>query len=649
MKKLISLSVIISLSALSLFASDRPSQPNVILILADDLGYQDLNCFDLDDEKIYETPFLDSLAKKGVMFTQAYSPAPTCAPSRSAIMSGLHPARTNLVHVSGGGVPVPISKRNLNISPYYTGRSSTSENTLAKTLRNNGYITGHVGKWHMGDHAEMLAFKYGFDYTFNDVGVTKSMGDRNANFATTSPDDPYQLDENGYPKDQTNLNAIEFLNIATKSDKAFFLYYATFLVHAPIHSRSEALLKKYCDKLNMPYPLKPEDLYGKDTRGQKNPYYCAMIEMLDYYCANLYKYLQETDDPRWKGHKLHENTYIIFSSDNGGMEGLSAERFTDNFPLQRGKISAMEGGIRVPLFVVGKDIPTNTKSDVLVNGLDLYPTIMSLTNSKIPENKRFDGIDLSNLLRQNPSDASLVKDKDGKIRDTMLWHFPIGVAQESAIRIGDYKLVKNYYQTPELELFKLYDSDKKENADIGEAKNLADEMPEKTKQMHAKLMQMLGDFDAKLPHKNPYTTEKVEGKDTVMSVVSHELNGNTAEFVVKENGAKLARADLLYKLDNCAYEENWKCIHNLEVKDGKIAIELPENTTHYFLNLVDENDFLVTYPSYWQGKATKAGEKDFNETALKTPKAKEITKLKKRLTRPKNAITIENYKEFENK
>ena len=138
-----------------------------------------------------------------------------------------------------------------------------------------------------------------------------------------------------------------------------------------------------------------------------------MVEQLDYYVGRLFHYLENTDDPRWPGHKLIENTYIIFSSDNGGMEGHPGEIITDNFPLDRGKISAMEGGTRVPLIIAGPDVPQGVQSDVMVNGLDFYPTILALTGTDKPAGKQFDGLDISSLLLRDPTDASLIRTADG--------------------------------------------------------------------------------------------------------------------------------------------------------------------------------------------------------------------------------------------
>ena len=223
-------------------------------------------------------------------------------------------------------------------------------------------------------------------------------------------------------------------------DRPFFLYYCTFLVHSPIHTRSRPLLDKYIKKLGVELPENPEEwLQG----GQTNPFYCAMVEQLDYYLGQMFDYLAQTEDPRWPGHKLIENTYIILTSDNGGMEGMQEHIFTDNSPLDEGKIHLQEGGVRVPLIITGPGIEPGSQSEVMVNGLDFYPTLLSLTGAPKPAGQPFDGCDLSDLLLKDPTDPTLVREETGKVR-TMIWHFPSSVWMESSIRIGDYKLMRNY-------------------------------------------------------------------------------------------------------------------------------------------------------------------------------------------------------------
>ena len=600
MKYSLSLSLLF-IFAFAGFSNERPAKPNVVLILTDDLGWQDVKCYDIDEPSPMETPNIDSLAKQGVKFWQAYSPAPTCAPSRCAIMSGNHPARAQKTHVVGGAPPTPNHKYGWTMmAPWYSGRMPENETTLARVLQSNGYVTGHSGKWHMAiDHkAFPQPEDQGFDWTRSSRGARSGMPSRVSGFATIQKEDPFRLDENGYPYHQTSEDALTFLR--ENHQKPFFLYYATWLVHTPIHTRSEQLLEKYCKKLGVE---KPNDQEGWTMKGQTNPFYCAMVEELDYYMGKVFDYLKGTEDPRWPGHKLIENTYIIFTSDNGGMEGHPGEVITDNYPLDKGKISAMEGGTRVPLIITGPGIPKGVESDVMVNGLDFYPTLLTLTGTKRPKDKGLDGCDLSDLLLKNPTNSSLVKNKDGKPRDTMVWHFPHSVALESTIRMGGYKLVRNYNhrfdeRTTELELYQLYKTEngKQVRVDIEEANNLASQHPQLSKELNERLSSILNEMDASYPYYNPQARRVGAEKNLIPKVISHEIHNETVTFSVREQGAKIVRADLIYTNNGGKKYEEWYRIKGKEKIKGTISFNLPEGSTHYYLNLIDENNFLVSYP-----------------------------------------------------
>ena len=257
--------------------NERPARPNVVLLLTDDLGWQDVKCYDIDEPSPMETPNIDALAKKGVMFWQAYSPAPTCAPTRCAIMSGNHPARAQKTHVVGGAPPAPYNLASFRMMPpWYSGRMPENELTLARVMQQHGYVTGHSGKWHMAinHNAFPQPEDQGFAWTRSSRGARNRMQPhRLKGFATRSSDDPYRLDKNGFPFHQNSEDALTF--VSETKDKPFFLYYATWLVHTPVHTRSRALLDKYCKKLGVTLPDNPEHWAGK---GQTNPFYCAMVE-----------------------------------------------------------------------------------------------------------------------------------------------------------------------------------------------------------------------------------------------------------------------------------------------------------------------------------------------------------------------------------
>ena len=574
-------------------ATERPNKPNVVLILTDDLGWQDVHCYDIDKPSPMETPNIDRLASQGVMFWQAYSPAPVCAPSRAAILSGLHPARGGMTSVAGGFPPRPRSRSAPQVAPFYLARMPMKRFTLAEALKKSGYRTGHCGKWHISkNHYDYpQPYQHGFDSSVHDRGVQVPMKpDRLTGFATTKPQDPYQLDANGFPFDTPQQAALEF--IQTNKEEPFFLYYATWLVHAPIVMRSESLLRKYEAKLGV--TLTPEHATTWRTPGQTNPFYCAMVEQLDYYVGQIIHSLETTGDPRWPGHKLIENTYVFFTSDNGGMEGNRDEIYTDNLPLDRGKISLKEGGTRVPLVITGPDIPPSVQSDVMVNGLDLYPTILALTKSTAPKDKIFDGCDLSRLLRHDPSDSELVRTQSGSVRDTMFWHFPHS-ENSSSIRKGDYKLFRQYQpRSPESSksLYKLYTTDHTMSRDdIEEAKDLSRMLPAKTAALNTELSQAIKQMGGREPYFNP-TASGLPKSDRAPHILGHEQAGNMLVVSYRKNGADVTYADLIYTPNE---GREW-LLASGKVLSDEIVYKLPSGTTHYYINLIDENNFLTIYP-----------------------------------------------------
>ena len=571
----------------------RPKKPNVVLILTDDLGWQDVHCYDIDEPSPMETPNIDRLASQGVMFWQAYSPAPVCAPSRAAILSGLHPARGGMTSVAGGFPPRPRNRNALQISPFYLARMPMERFTLAEALKQSGYRTGHCGKWHISkNHYDYpQPYQHGFDSSVHNRGVQVPMKpNRLSGFATTKPQDPYRLDDNGFPFDVPQQAALDFLQ--TNKEEPFFLYYATWLVHAPIVMRSEALLRKYEAKLGV--TLTPEHATTWKTPGQTNPFYCAMVEQLDYYVGQVMHSLETTDDPRWPGHKLMDNTYVLFTSDNGGMEGGRNEIYTDNLPLDRGKISLKEGGTRVPLVITGPGIPRAVQTDVMVNGLDLYPTILTLTNSTAPEDKIFDGCDLSPLLKQDPSDPKLVRTQSGSVRDTMFWHFP-HAENSSSIRKGDYKLFRHYQpqsSEPSKSLYKLYTTDHTvSRGDIEEAKDLSEILPEKTAALNTELSQAIQDMGGREPYFNA-TASSLPKSNQAPQVIGHKHVNNMVVVTYQQKGADIAHADLIYTPND---GREW-LLTSGTLSPDTATFKLPAGITHYFINLIDENNFLTIYP-----------------------------------------------------
>jgi arylsulfatase A-like enzyme len=602
--------------------SDRPAKPNVLLMLVDDLGWQDVVSYDVDEPSPYETPNIDKLANSGVLFTNGYSPSPVCSPSRCAIMSGKHPARTMSTTVASGKPPTPLHHQNSFISPWCRGGMDTKNVTIAEALKSNGYKTGHVGKWHIAvnHYAFPQPTDEGFDFTSHIPrnsqarGVQNGMPNRLEGFASKKEKDPYRLDENGYPRDHVTEEALRFLS-ENKNDP-MFLYYASWLVHTPIQTRSKKLLEKYCKKLGVEYPKDPK---GWTLEGQTNPYYCAMVETLDYYVGKLIRYLEETEDPRWPGHKLVENTYVIFSSDNGGMEGYSNIVFTDNYPLDEGKIHVREGGIRVPFLISGPKIASGVKSAVVVNGLDFYPTILGWTGTLNSANQTLDGSDLGALLEKDPTDANKVVDvRTNKPRKSMFWHFPNGYCQQSAHLKNGYKLIYNHpYERQRVELYQLYDASGK-RLDWEEAKDLSKQRPEIAKSMKQELLAFLKNMNAGMTNYNPSCTKiKMPGAGKFVSIIDQQRTNRRVRLRYRENGAKLVTARVIYSFNGDSQDSEWfplkaKIIPASGRSPAKVEATLPPKATHYVYNLVDENNFMVCHPNL--------NKKDFGGSALKVTK-----------------------------
>jgi len=597
-------------------ADSRPAKPNVVLLLTDDLGWQDVKCYDIDEPSPMETPNIDALAKTGVMFWQAYSPAPTCAPSRAAILSGKHPARLQKTHVVGGAPPSPHAMNSPYMPPWYSGRLLLSEVTIAEALKGNGYTTGCVGKWHVAinHNAFPQPEDQGFDFARMNRGTRQPMKPhRLAGFATKAKGDPFCLDADGFPRHENSEDALTFLK-EHKGDP-FFLYFATWLVHAPIHTRSEALLKKYCEKMKVPFPTDPKRW---EMEGQRNPYYAAMVESLDHYVGQVLDYLAGTDDPRWPGHRLAENTYVIFTSDNGGFEQHPGEIITDNEPLDKGKINAREGGVRVPLIIRGPGIGAGAESEAMVNGIDFYPTILSWTGTEKPKEQHLDGCDLAPYLGSDLSNPGLITDGSGRPRDMMTWHFPHSVAMQSTIRKGGFKLIRNWQghlfkEKNAADLYQLYD-DSGKRVDIEEAKNLAAAMPEMAREMDRLLQAQLDEMKASPPYLNPRAAANMPGKDKICRVLEHGRDGDRVWVKFEENGAKVVAARLIYTDNGGHRYEEWYRADARLAEPGRAEAVLPEGATHYVFNLIDENHYLVSHP---QVKPANERSEPYSKRALR--------------------------------
>lgn len=436
-------------------------KPNIVFILTDDLGWKDLACY---GNPHTETPVLDSLARSGVLFTQAYAACPVCSPTRASILTGKYPAKLHLTNFLVGNRTDPESPV-LPPPDWKTGLDAR-EVTLAELLKDKGYSTAMVGKWHLGNPDSLAPWSQGFDYA-------RMIGKNGLDYYNYSIFfDSYQKewtdDGTHYLTDQLTEYGIEF--IEQNRNKPFFLYLAYSAPHVFIVPRGDKL-RKYFFK------------YGKSEE-KFNPYYAAMVESIDDGVGEIMKTLQREG--------LAENTMVVFTSDNGGL-GLDelGPVPSSMLPLRKWKGHIYEGGIRIPAIVSWPGrIEPGTVSDSYFTTTDWLPTFCEITGiSKLPEN--VDGISILPLLK----DPEKIQNSERP----MFWHYPHFSNQlgrpAGAVRLGDFKLVE-LYETGKLELYNLRE-------DIGETRDLADTMKEKTTEMYQLFTEWRKNMGAQMPVPNP--------------------------------------------------------------------------------------------------------------------------------------------------
>jgi arylsulfatase A len=470
------LGALFMLAPLLAFAGARP--PNVVFILADDLGWSDLGCYGTD---LHETPHIDRLASGGVRFTQAYA-MPVCSPTRASILTGRHAARLHYTIWREGALGVPHDQPLL--PPPAIADLPSSEVTIAEVLKGAGYLTFHVGKWHLGDAAHSPETQ-GFDlniggthwgapatYFYPFRGPSGSSGEFRyvPGLGLGKPGD--------YLDDRLTDEALKL--IEESRDRPFFLNLCFHVPHTPIEGKAR-LVEHYQRKL---------------TPGlhHRNPGYAAMVQTLD---ENVGRVLAKL-----KQRRLADHTLVIFASDNGGYVNTNRGlQVTDNFPLRSGKGSLYEGGIRVPLIVRMPGVtPQGATCDEPVICTDFFPTILELcglSGSVQPAPLRpLDGLSLVPLLKQPRSSLP---------RDALLFHYPHyypTTTPVSAVRSGDWKLLE-YFQDHHVELYCLRD-------DPGEQHDLAAAQPERAAQLRARLHSWWQEVGAQLPQSNPDYRPKPE-------------------------------------------------------------------------------------------------------------------------------------------
>ncbi len=425
--------------------SHLSAAPNIVFILVDDLGWSDLGVYGAD---LHDTPRIDAFADQSMRFASAYSASPVCSPTRASIMTGKHPAKLHMTVWREAAKYPPLDRRLL--PPTTIDSLPHEEVTLAEVLRYGGYVTAHVGKWHLGT-AEYYAQTQGFDY---DIGGSL-WGAPQTFFYPYGGAGPFHGlryvphlaggQEGEYLTDRLTDEAIRILRL--ERTKPVFLHLAYHTVHTPIEGKPE-IAERYRERV-------------RAGMRHRNPNLAAMVHSLD---ENVGRILDALDDLG-----MSDDTAVFLTSDNGGyVNSYEGMQVTDNAPLRSGKGSLYEGGIRVPAIVrwPGVTVPGSV-SDVPISSIDYFRTVLAMAGLDIDRDhsRSLDGIDLAPLLR-NPGH---VPD-----RAALYFHYPHYYATTSpvsSVRAGAWKLLR-YYEDSRLELYNLTD-------DIGERHDLSTEEPQR--------------------------------------------------------------------------------------------------------------------------------------------------------------------------
>jgi arylsulfatase A-like enzyme len=452
-----------------LISCSTKKQPNFVFILVDDLGWADVKCN--NPNSFYDTPNIDKLAENGVRFTQAYSANPVCSPTRAALMTGKHPNRVNITDWIPGDDP----KNRPLLGPQDRNELALEEITIAEKLKEKGYKTGFIGKWHLGDEG-FFPENQGFDINIGGHEKGSPPGGYYSPYKNPKlTDGP----EGEYLTDRLTDESIQF--IAENKGNPFFLYLAYYTVHTPIQAA-----KKHIEKYELKreqlgldsVPHKPEG-EGWTKLVQEDAAYASMVAAMDENVGRIAEALKEQG--------LDKNTWIIFTSDNGGLSTLRRKNApTNNGPLRAGKGWCYEGGIRVPLIIAGPDVvnPGRIEEQPAIS-MDYFTTILNLAGI---EHEKNDGENLVPTLTEN-NDLE---------RDELFWHYPHyhGSAWKpgSAIRKADWKLVV-HYEEDLAELFNLAE-------DPGEKKDVSEYFPEKLIELKLLLEENLANTGGQYPIPN---------------------------------------------------------------------------------------------------------------------------------------------------
>lgn len=462
----------------------KPLKPNILFILADDLGYSDLSCM---GSGYYETPNIDGIANAGMVFTDGYAGCQVCSPSRATVLTGQFTARhgvTDWIGAPEGEAWRDKERYSKMLPANYKHHIDTLAVTLPMALRDGGYSTFFAGKWHLGDLG-YYPENFGFDIN---IGGYHKGGPVGGYF---SPWKNPKLRKQEPGENLTMRLAKETVKFIEQSkDKPFLAYLSFYAVHGPIQTSKEKW-SKYRDKAEKQgvaeTGFEEGDLLPM-RKYQDNPVYAGLVESMDDAVGMVLKALKENG--------LEENTIVIFTSDNGGV--VSGDNYSTNCaPLKAGKGYQWEGGIRVPYIV---NVPwlknSGKKNATPVSGSDIYPTLLDLAGLPLRPQNHVDGKSILPVL------------KGGALEERPLyWHYPHygnqGGRPVSIIRKGDWKLI-HYWEDNRNELYNL-------TKDIHEDNNLADEQQQITNELYNQLTDWLAEVDAQYPKQDPlYDAQKEE-------------------------------------------------------------------------------------------------------------------------------------------
>ena len=466
--------LVTSVSALAADSVASVAKPNILFILADDLGQRDLGCY---GSTFYETPNLDRMAKEGALFTDAYAACPVCSPTRASLMTGQWPQRTGITDFIGAPTKPDGWNRNTKMLPApYADRLALDKPTLAKAMKESGYATFFAGKWHLGPEGYWPE-NQGFDINMGGhagggpYGGKKYFSPYGNPRLTDGPDGEHLPDR----------LATETANfIEANKNRPFFAYFAFYSVHTPLMAR-EDLRKKYEEKRKR---LGLEAKWGtEDTRdvrlNQDHAVYAGMVEAMDLAVGKILNKLDELG--------IRDNTIVFFTSDNGGLS-TSEGWPTSNLPLRGGKGWMYEGGIREPFLVRWPSvIKPNSVVGTPVSSPDIFPTLLELANAAPTPGQTLDGLSLVPVF------------KGGELPErSLFWHYPHygnqGGAPAAAIRRGNWKFIW-WYEDDRSELFNLAD-------DLGEKSNLIESEPERALSLQRELFAWQKEVGAKSSEAN---------------------------------------------------------------------------------------------------------------------------------------------------